>query len=116
MPAVADESHIPAVAAAPVEQPAVEVPSQAAQEAEDDSANIGPNDPVLLVVENDTYFVRVLLDVVLGEQGFKVEIAGRGSDCAYRWRAESLRLAAHHAGYQFAGISTVGGVLHRLKG
>ena len=48
------------------------------EEADDDSANIDPNDKVLLVVENDNHFSRVLLDVG-HEHGFKVVIAARGS-------------------------------------
>ncbi|HEY1628526.1 MAG TPA: response regulator, partial [Tepidisphaeraceae bacterium] len=54
-------------------------PTQAISEAiGDDAANIGPNDRVLLVVENDAYFARLLVDIG-HEQEFKVVVAARGA-------------------------------------
>ena len=43
----------------------------------DDAANIGPEDKVILVVENDLTFARFLLDMA-HEQGYKVVVATRG--------------------------------------
>jgi HAMP domain-containing protein/signal transduction histidine kinase/CheY-like chemotaxis protein len=45
---------------------------------EDDTSNIQPHDRVLLAVENDNHFARLLVDVGR-EQGFKVVVATRGS-------------------------------------
>jgi signal transduction histidine kinase/DNA-binding response OmpR family regulator len=45
----------------------------------DDSANIQPGDKVLLIVENDLNFARVVMDVAR-EKGFKALVAGRGSN------------------------------------
>jgi len=45
----------------------------------DDRFDIQPGDPVLLIVEDDTHYARILAD--LGrDQGFKVLIAARGGD------------------------------------
>ncbi|MGA2231454.1 MAG: response regulator, partial [Tepidisphaeraceae bacterium] len=62
----------------PVLQQEMEPQTPSSDEVEDDSASIQPSDAVLLVVENDTYFARVLLDAGR-EQGYKVAIATRGS-------------------------------------
>ena len=52
---------------------------QPAEQFEDDSGNIQPEDRTLLIVENDTGFARFLLEVA-HEHGFKGIIAPRGSD------------------------------------
>jgi HAMP domain-containing protein/signal transduction histidine kinase/CheY-like chemotaxis protein len=62
----------------PVLQQEMEPQTPSTEDVEDDSASIQPSDAVLLVVENDTYFARVLLDAGR-EQGYKVAIATRGS-------------------------------------
>jgi HAMP domain-containing protein/signal transduction histidine kinase/DNA-binding response OmpR family regulator len=68
----------PAAAEMPVVQAEPEPQNSASDELEDDSASLRPGDSILLVVENDTYFARVLMESGR-EQGFKVVIATRGS-------------------------------------
>jgi signal transduction histidine kinase/CheY-like chemotaxis protein/HAMP domain-containing protein len=68
-PAIAPISYGP-------EQP--EAQQSSAEQIDDDSAMVSPSDRVLLVVENDMHFARLLVDVGR-EQGFKVVIATRGS-------------------------------------
>ncbi|UQA63971.1 HAMP domain-containing protein [Polyangium aurulentum] len=46
---------------------------------EDDRTEIGPGDKTLLVVENDTAFARLILDVAR-EAGFKAIVAHRGAE------------------------------------
>jgi signal transduction histidine kinase/CheY-like chemotaxis protein/HAMP domain-containing protein len=43
----------------------------------DDSANVGPEDRVLLIVENDLSFAQILMDLAR-ERGFKAVVAARG--------------------------------------
>jgi CheY-like chemotaxis protein/HAMP domain-containing protein len=56
--------------------PAVEVPRQ---QIPDDRDDIAPGDPVLLVVEDDPHYGKVLVDAAR-EHGFKVVVAMRGAD------------------------------------
>src|SRR5262249_40248967 len=56
----------------------VEVPSPISGDVFDDSADIQPGDRVLLVVENDASFARVILDAAR-DRGFKVIVAFRGA-------------------------------------
>src|SRR5262249_40515216 len=65
-------TEVPAIAELPP------VPEVLTDSIEDDLATIHPADKVLLVVENDTHFARLLVDVG-HENGFKVAIATRGS-------------------------------------
>src|SRR6202041_1112948 len=44
-----------------------------------DRANLGVNDPILLIVEDDPHYARVLCDLS-HDKGFKVLVAGRGSE------------------------------------
>jgi signal transduction histidine kinase/HAMP domain-containing protein/DNA-binding response OmpR family regulator len=71
-----------AVAVAVAEQPVL------GDEAGDDRANIRPGDPVLLVVENDIKFARMILEAA-HEHGYKVLVTGFG--------ATALGLASHYA-------------------
>jgi HAMP domain-containing protein/signal transduction histidine kinase/CheY-like chemotaxis protein len=57
----------------------------AAQEFADDAANIGPDDRVLLIVENDANFVGVLMDMA-HEAGFKALVAPRGATALHMAR------------------------------
>jgi signal transduction histidine kinase/CheY-like chemotaxis protein/HAMP domain-containing protein len=53
--------------------------ASSSQEFDDDAENIQPGDRVLLIVENDTGFARLLLEMAR-ENGFKGIIASRGGD------------------------------------
>jgi CheY-like chemotaxis protein/signal transduction histidine kinase len=59
----------------------------------DDRLNLDPGDTILLIVEDDPHYARVLIDLAR-DKGFKVLVAGRG--------AEALDLAKQ---YQPAAIS-----------
>ena len=54
---------------------AVHVPEQIP----DDRANLGVNDPILLIVEDDPHYARVLCDLS-HDKGFKVLVASRGTE------------------------------------
>jgi CheY-like chemotaxis protein len=54
---------------------AVHVPEQIP----DDRANLGVNDPILLIVEDDPHYARVLCDLS-HDKGFKVLVASRGAE------------------------------------
>ncbi|HUE44153.1 MAG TPA: HAMP domain-containing protein [Candidatus Sulfotelmatobacter sp.] len=54
---------------------AVHVPEQIP----DDRANLGVNDPILLIVEDDPHYARVLCDLS-HDKGFKVLVAARGAE------------------------------------
>jgi HAMP domain-containing protein/CheY-like chemotaxis protein/signal transduction histidine kinase len=54
---------------------AVHVPEQIP----DDRANLGLNDPILLIVEDDPHYARVLCDLS-HDKGFKVLVASRGAE------------------------------------
>jgi CheY-like chemotaxis protein len=58
---------------------AVNVVERPAEHIEDDRDNLQPDDTVLLIVEDDPHYARVLLDLAR-DRGFKVLIAMRGSD------------------------------------
>jgi CheY-like chemotaxis protein len=45
----------------------------------DDRANLGVNDPILLIVEDDPHYARVLCDLS-HDKGFKVLVASRGAE------------------------------------
>jgi CheY-like chemotaxis protein/HAMP domain-containing protein len=66
-------------AAAPVAyQPAV-LPHPRKEEIADDRENLQPGDPVLLVVEDDPHYGRVVLNLAR-DRGFKVVVAQTGAD------------------------------------
>ena len=79
-PAEFVRDELAAVAEAPTlpAQPEPEAASNAGSDLEDDSSTLQPLDSVLLVVENDIHFARVLMEAGR-EQGFKVVVATRGS-------------------------------------
>ena len=62
-----------------VDRPTVQIP--------DDRETLGPNDPILLIVEDDPHYARLLVDLAR-DKGFKVLVAMRGSD--------ALALAQEH--------------------
>jgi HAMP domain-containing protein/signal transduction histidine kinase/DNA-binding response OmpR family regulator len=76
--AVAEAQHFSALSAPPRLQPA-SLTSPGTQELEDDRENVVSGDIVLLIVEDDRHYAKVLLDLAR-EQGFKGVVAGRGSD------------------------------------
>ncbi len=62
-----------------VDRPTVQIP--------DDRETLDPNDPILLIVEDDPHYARLLVDLARAK-GFKVLVAMRGSD--------ALALAQEH--------------------
>jgi CheY-like chemotaxis protein/signal transduction histidine kinase/HAMP domain-containing protein len=60
-----------ALAASPPDRPIEHIP--------DDRMDIQPGDSILLVVEDDPHYARVILDLAR-DQGFKVLVAARGAD------------------------------------
>jgi HAMP domain-containing protein/CheY-like chemotaxis protein/signal transduction histidine kinase len=65
-----------------------------AEQLEDDRAVIKPGDAVLLVVEDDVHYARVLVDLA-HDSGFKVLTASRGSDAltlAHEYRPTAISL------------------------
>jgi CheY-like chemotaxis protein len=70
-------SQVPAIADQP--RLASDLEPQPANILTDDAANIQPGDKVLLIVENDLNFARVVMDVAR-EKGFKALVAARGAN------------------------------------
>jgi len=75
-------------APAPEKPPAVEVESVSPEEpagvpftneADDDRDDIGPGDPVILIVENDLGFAKILLEAAREKGGFKGVVASTGA-------------------------------------
>jgi HAMP domain-containing protein/CheY-like chemotaxis protein/signal transduction histidine kinase len=54
-------------------------PERAVEPIPDDRSNLQPDDAILLVVEDDPHYARVLLDLA-HDKGFKVLVAQRGTD------------------------------------
>jgi HAMP domain-containing protein/CheY-like chemotaxis protein/signal transduction histidine kinase len=81
----------PSYAAAPALQAAVQ--ERVNEPLPDDRLNLEPGDTILLIVEDDQHYARVLIDLAR-DKGFKVLIASRG--------AEALELAKQ---YQPAAVS-----------
>jgi len=57
----------------------VVLPERQAEQIEDDRVDLTHNDTVLLVVEDDPHYARILMDLAHGE-GFKVIVATRGEE------------------------------------
>jgi HAMP domain-containing protein/CheY-like chemotaxis protein/signal transduction histidine kinase len=81
----------PGYASAPALQAAVQ--ERVTEPLSDDRLNLEPGDTILLIVEDDPHYARVLIDLAR-DKGFKVLIASRG--------AEALELAKQ---YQPAAVS-----------
>ncbi|HEV2239354.1 MAG TPA: response regulator, partial [Ktedonobacterales bacterium] len=60
----------------------IRLPEHPPEVAEDDRATIATGDQVLLIVEDDPYYARILMDLAR-DTGFKVVVARRGADA---WR------------------------------
>ncbi len=71
------KAHV-APAAPPVEIPDPEIPAQLVNEVGDDRDTIQPGDPLLLIVENDLAFARLLLDAAR-DKGFKGLVTSLGA-------------------------------------
>jgi CheY-like chemotaxis protein/signal transduction histidine kinase len=69
-PTSAQPVHVPIVPALP-ERPIEQIP--------DDRLEIRPGDSILLIVEDDPHYARIMVDLAR-EKGFKVLVAARGTD------------------------------------
>jgi HAMP domain-containing protein/CheY-like chemotaxis protein/signal transduction histidine kinase len=91
-PTVAPRTHAPAAHSALPPQPVV-TQERAIEQIPDDRLNLEAGDTILLIVEDDPHYARVLVDLAR-DKGFKVLVAARG--------AEALELAKQ---YQPAAVS-----------
>jgi CheY-like chemotaxis protein/signal transduction histidine kinase len=78
----------------PALQPAATAPERVIEQLPDDRLNLEPGDSILLIVEDDPHYARVLVDLAR-EKGFKVLVAARGAEALelakqYQPRAVSL--------------------------
>jgi HAMP domain-containing protein/CheY-like chemotaxis protein/signal transduction histidine kinase len=67
------------ISTAPLQLSAVVVSEHPIEQVEDDRQNLRPEDAILLIVEDDPHYARVLRDLSR-DKGFKVLIAHRGTD------------------------------------
>jgi HAMP domain-containing protein/CheY-like chemotaxis protein/signal transduction histidine kinase len=65
--------------AKPLHLTVANVVEQVAEQVPDDRNNLQPDDAILLIVEDDPHYARVLCDLSR-DKGFKVLVAGRGSE------------------------------------
>jgi HAMP domain-containing protein/CheY-like chemotaxis protein/signal transduction histidine kinase len=65
--------------AKPLHMTVANVVEQVAEQVPDDRNNLQPDDAILLIVEDDPHYARVLCDLSR-DKGFKVLVAGRGSE------------------------------------
>jgi CheY-like chemotaxis protein len=65
--------------ARPKEAPALPVAERQIEQIPDDRLDIEPGDSILLVVEDDPHYARIIMDLAR-DKGFKVLAAARGSD------------------------------------
>ncbi|MGY3433781.1 HAMP domain-containing protein/CheY-like chemotaxis protein/signal transduction histidine kinase [Bradyrhizobium sp. USDA 3686] len=78
----------------PALQPATAEPQRVIEQLPDDRLNLEPGDSILLIVEDDPHYARVLVDLAR-DKGFKVLVAARGAEALelakqYQPRAVSL--------------------------
>jgi len=83
-----------APAARPIVLPGLRAVERTIETVEDDRAALQPGDPVMLIVEDDPHYARIMADLARDE-GFKVLVAMRGADALalarqYRPTAVSL--------------------------
>ncbi|MHB8267793.1 HAMP domain-containing protein [Bradyrhizobium sp.] len=76
-PTVAPRTQAPSSYTAPTPQVAAQ--ERVIEQLPDDRLNLEPGDAILLVVEDDPHYARVLLDLAR-DKGFKVLIAARGAE------------------------------------
>ncbi|HEY1962615.1 MAG TPA: response regulator, partial [Rhizomicrobium sp.] len=70
------------------------LPERAVEQIADDRSAIEPGDSVLLIVEDDPHYARILMDLA-HDEGFKVLVAMRGEDAlelAYEYRPTAVSL------------------------
>ncbi|HLH12183.1 MAG TPA: HAMP domain-containing protein [Methylovirgula sp.] len=71
------QTAMPVIAPAPA---TIHVPQERIVEpVDDDRLEIAPGDPILLIVEDDPHYARIMIDLAR-DKGFKVLVAGRGDD------------------------------------
>jgi CheY-like chemotaxis protein/signal transduction histidine kinase len=75
-------------------QPAATAPEHFIEQLPDDRLNLEPGDSILLIVEDDPHYARILVDLAR-DKGFKVLVAARGAEAIelakqYQPRAVSL--------------------------
>jgi HAMP domain-containing protein/CheY-like chemotaxis protein/signal transduction histidine kinase len=70
-PAAPTQEHPSLIIAPPLERPVEQIP--------DDRLSIEPGDPILLVVEDDPHYARIVIDLAR-DKGFKVMVSMRGAD------------------------------------
>ncbi len=75
---VATNRRIPQPAA-PLQLTSANVAAPVVEQVPDDRENLHPDDPILLIVEDDPHYARVLCDLA-HDKGFKVLVAARGSE------------------------------------
>src|SRR3989475_3839452 len=92
-PTVAPRVQAPAGAYSALPAPQVTMPERTIEQIPDDRLDLEPGDTILLIVEDDPHYARVLVDLAR-DKGFKVLVAARG--------AEALELAKQ---YQPAAVS-----------
>ena len=80
-PSSAYRSPLPAVAAAAMHAPSILIgaPERPVEQVPDDRLAIEPGDSILLIVEDDPHYARVMVDLAR-EKGFKALVATRGAD------------------------------------
>jgi CheY-like chemotaxis protein/signal transduction histidine kinase/HAMP domain-containing protein len=78
-PSTATRSGAPGPVQAPAISPPVALPERTVEHIPDDRATIEPGDSILLIVEDDPHYCRVLVDLAR-DKGFKVLVAMRGGD------------------------------------
>jgi HAMP domain-containing protein/signal transduction histidine kinase/DNA-binding response OmpR family regulator len=66
-------------ASSPLQLTSANASEPAPEQVPDDRETLQPNDPVLLIVEDDPHYARVLCDLA-HDKGFKVLVAARGSE------------------------------------
>jgi CheY-like chemotaxis protein len=92
-PTVAPRGQLLATAHSALPVPQAAMPERTIEQIPDDRLDLEPGDTILLVVEDDPHYARVLVDLAR-DKGFKVLVAARG--------AEALELAKQ---YQPAAVS-----------
>src|SRR5262249_57149251 len=78
-PSTAPKPAAAASAQAAMHAPSIHVPERPIEQIPDDRLEIQPGHSILLVVEDDAHYARIMVDLAR-EKGFKVLVAARGAD------------------------------------